>query len=933
MSDTRLYYQYWGKAKPEDGEGPAYHLLPYHCLDVAAVADVWLKTSKSLRRCFAEITDLNDEQTRAWLLFFIALHDYGKFDLRFQRKASDAWTAVNPKLSTAAVQLNGKAIKDYYHGPAGLYWFYNDLRERFSAGEGDFCFDDNDDWNAWCSWLAPVVGHHGIVPEEHIKDSYEYDLCACDELKAAFRQSRLQWLQTLEQLFLQPVGITLECNPPELKTSKSNQSAATMLAGFCSVCDWLGSSERFIYDDKPCDDFDAMQSWYAKRIAIAENALTDAGVIGQIKTYQSVDELLDPGNKPRQVQCLIEKLPKTPGLTIVEASTGSGKTETALAYAWQLLALGLADSIVFALPTQATANAMLSRLEKAAPLLFANQTNLVLAHGRAKYQQDFIDLKQACLPQTAQGHEEAWVQCGNWLAQSRKRVFLGQIGVCTVDQVLVSVLPVKHKFVRGFGVGRSVLIVDEVHAYDSYMYGLLEAVLEQQRLTGGSAVLLSATLPFEQKRQLASAWNCVLPDENKNYPLISHCQGGQVRFFDLSDLPEQMPTPTTVNIELLKTPELLPDADLLQRLLDAVERGAQVCLVCNLVAVAQQLYQALRQGVQQSPTLNEEQLLLFHSRFIFADRQKKEQTVLEWFGPKSAARRKQGRLLIATQVVEQSLDLDFDWLITQLCPVDLLFQRMGRLHRHAKNQSGRPTLFTEPVCTVLLPDSMDYDLHAVIYGNSRVLWRTQQLLEKAEREAGSRMTFPGVYRPWIELVYGQEAWSDEPDAVTKSYETYEDACYASHMSANQLIRSSMHELSDNDSTVAALTRDGEMSLNVLPVYLDDQGRKHLLNGDCLNDLDESNLAEALNLNTVAVPHGWSKCTGFPSIDSDGFVHLVLSKAKSGELTAKCGNKLYIYQSDSGLERVEVIVENAGECSPASPEGSGKKCLSNQLNTE
>ena len=103
---------------------------------------------------------------------------------------------------------------------------------------------------------------------------------------------------------------------------------------------------------------------------------------------------------------------------------------------------------------------------------------------RAKYQENFIDLKDACRPRTAQGDEEAWVQCGNWLAQSRKRVFLGQIGVCTVDQVLVSVLPVKHKFVRGFGIGRSMLIVDEVHAYDSYMYGLLEAVLEQQRLGG-----------------------------------------------------------------------------------------------------------------------------------------------------------------------------------------------------------------------------------------------------------------------------------------------------------------------------------------------------------------------------------------------------------------------------------------------------------------
>lgn len=913
MQNIPMFYRYWGKAKDhEDKASTAYHLLVYHCLDVAAVADVWLKTSHNLRRSFSGMTGLNEVQCRAWLLFFIALHDYGKFDLRFQRKAAEAWKQVNPQLSVFVTQLNGLEIKTYNHGPAGVFWFYSDFKERFSAGDSEFDFDsdENKTWEAWFSWLAPVVGHHGILPEEHIKSSLEYDLCLSGELKSAIRESRLGWLQILEQLFLTPAGLALSDNPPELKTSKNNQSPRTMLAGYCSVCDWLGSSEGFKYNDQPCENVEALKQWFSERLIIAAKALADAGVVGQAKPYQTVTALLGHGNQPRQVQCLVEKLPQTPGLSIIEASTGSGKTEAALAYAWQLLAAGFADSIVFALPTQATTNAMLSRLEKAAPLLFAEQTNMVLAHGRRDFQQQFIDLKQACRPQTAQGQEEAWVQCGNWLAQSRKRVFLGQIGVCTVDQVLVSVLPVKHKFVRGFGIGRSVLIVDEVHAYDSYMYGLLEAVLEQQRHVGGSAILLSATLPFEQKRQLAAAWNCSLTDDNQHYPLISHCQMGRTELFDLSNLPKQQPKPTTVGIELLKTPELLPDEKLLQRMLDAVEQGAQVCLVCNLVAVAQQIYQALRQRIQQSLVLNEAQLLLFHSRFIFADRQKKEQTVLEWFGPESAGRSEQGRLLIATQVVEQSLDLDFDWLITQLCPVDLLFQRMGRLHRHAKNQSSRPAGFAEPVCSVLLPENIDYDLHALIYGNSRVLWRTQQLLEQAEQYNGSRLTFPNVYRSWIESVYGEEAWSDEPDVVTKSYETHKDLCYAAHMSAIQLIRSSMQELSDNDSTVAALTRDGEMSLNVLPTYLDADGRERFLNGDCLAYLDDSNKAEALNLNTVAVPHSWANRDRLPKADQDGLIRLPMQQQDDGSFIARHANDTYLYHADTGLIRIENTKESA-----------------------
>jgi CRISPR-associated endonuclease/helicase Cas3 len=171
---------------------------------------------------------------------------------------------------------------------------------------------------------------------------------------------------------------------------------------------------------------------------------------------------------------------------------------------------------------------MLKRLESIASVLFpGGDANLVLAHGKARYNPDFITLQEVVRPHTAQAHEEALVQCAEWLAQSRKRVFLGQIGVCTVDQVLISVLPVKHKFVRGFGIGKSVLIIDEVHAYDSYMYGLLAAVLEQQQTAGGSAILLSATLPYQQRQQLANTWQPKASLEMQApYPLITHLGSG-----------------------------------------------------------------------------------------------------------------------------------------------------------------------------------------------------------------------------------------------------------------------------------------------------------------------------------------------------------------------------------------------------------------------
>ncbi len=540
---SELFYKYWGKAAKD---GSSYHLLPYHCLDVAAVADIWWQSSSAIRNNFVAMTSLQEAEAKVWVLFFVALHDYGKFDLRFQRKAETVWYRVNPNISALPAQLSKSDISGFYHGPMGLELFYQDIKNRFEMEDGMFV-ERTDDWEAWQSWFMPVAGHHGFMKElDYGEEMTElpYSVKSRSQIEDIFKNARINWLSAIEALFLEPAGLSLSNNPQFLENKKNRQSPATLLAGFCSVCDWLGSSDYFPYDEEETDN---LHQWYQSRLPYAEKVLNEAGMISRAMPYQGILPLLGEYS-PRQVQCLIDELPQEQGLTIVEASTGSGKTETALAYAWQLIGAGLADSIVFALPTQATANAMLKRLENAAPLLFENQSNVVLAHGRAKYNEDFIKLKQACKPKTAQGKDEALVQCGEWLSQSRKRIFLGQIGVCTIDQVLVSVLPIKHKFVRGFGVARSVLIVDEVHAYDAYMYTLLDAVLEQQKLAGSSVILLSATLPWHQKRQLIDTWGNTLdkPDnpENNSYPLITFCNSinnKSALLLDLIDLPDQQP--------------------------------------------------------------------------------------------------------------------------------------------------------------------------------------------------------------------------------------------------------------------------------------------------------------------------------------------------------------------------------------------------------
>ena len=896
------FYQYWGKAKKQqDSLGADYHLLAYHCLDVAAIAKAWWRASASLRRRFCQQSGLNEEQTQAWLLFFISLHDLGKFDIRFQLKAGDVWNQVNPDISQHGHRFSKTQIDKYYHGPAAVYWLFHDWKYRFSdRADDDYLLldeEDNASWQAWFSWLAPVAGHHGSIAKASDKDERIFEILhqAASATLEILKNDRQSWYQILERLFLKPVGLSLENDPPEL-------ADGILLAGFCSVADWLGSCAddgAFEYDKQPPINSD-LKNWFESRLPIARKLLQKAGLSDyRVCPAPDISKLLK-NYPPRQVQCLVGQLPVEPGLTLIEASTGSGKTEAALAHAWQLLDSGLADSIVFALPTQATANAMLSRVEKAAKILFKGEINTVLAHGRARFQKDFINLRQAVMPETAQQKEEAWVQCAQWLAESKKRVFLGQLGVCTVDQVLVSVLPVRHKFVRGFGIGRSVLIIDEVHAYDQYMYGLLEAVLRQQKATGGSAILLSATLPERQKQQLLNTWsNAYSTQESVDltkipYPLVT-VSTGQIPCQTFAiEKASQLPEATTVYVEVQQCSEILPDDTLLERMINAAEQGTQVALVCNLVDVAQQTLERLRQ--KATGRLTNEQLMLFHSRFVFSDRQKIEEKVVERFGPEGD--RQKGHILVSTQVFECSIDADMDWMISQLCPVDLLFQRWGRLHRH--NRSTRPEGFDQPVCTVLVPDSESYELHDVIYGDSRILWRTQQLLE----QSGGRVEFPGAYREWIEPVYQEDDWGTEPEWVLESHDKFTQHQGTQRNLARLLISSGISDLEDNDSNVSALTRDGDMNQTVVPVIANLEGKRSLLDGILIDALDDSNRVEMISLNSLGVPATWNqkKSKGqLPEPDESGVIWLEMKKVKEG-FEGCCDKTTYNYSPDTGLKR-------------------------------
>lgn len=861
-------FRYWGKADPKYEGDPKWHPLVYHCLDVAAVARTWWDQSPAMSRTFLAAFDQDNsakEQLAAWVLFFVALHDLGKFDIRFQLKAPDTLAAAWRKMEKSDHGLASRKVQDFDHGHGGIGWARREYKDWISQSDEEQII-----WTGWQPWLSAVTGHHGDYLDSNFSG---LELDTDQELIDHDRNARQNFVRLLETLFLAPTGLSLKSVPPGC-----SQPARAFLAGFCAVSDWVGSNTAFF-------KYHALtagpRAYFCDRLAHiqAEDLLKRFGLLATSEDYAGVRALLGSNEQPRGVQTEIDSLPATTGLTLIEAPTGSGKTEAALAYAWRLLDAGVADSIVFALPTQATANAMLTRAQAFAARIFGD-VNVVLAHGKSQFNEAFRKLAEDGKRETSQGKIEASVQCATWLASSRKRVFLGQVGICTVDQVLLSVLPVRHKFVRGFGLGKSVLIVDEVHAYDAYMYGLLGEVLRAQKGAGGSAILLSATLPAKQRNQLFQAWGgSGIPDAP--YPVIWQTSGGPVN--PRTVVTAQLPARRVVEVECLKLDQAFPDSDLIARIVKAAEAGAQVAVVMNLVDDAQRLARLLHASADV-------EVEVFHARFRFVDRQEKERACINNFGSK--APRTKGRILVATQVVEQSLDLDFDWMLTQISPVDLLFQRLGRLHRHAR---ARPAGFESPRCTVLSVAGDDYGLHKLIYGNTRVLWRTEQLLS-----GSSEIVFPDAYRNWLERVYQRDDWDDEPVKIAVEFDSFSSEQISREKDAQRLTTMTVSSFRDEDDRITGLTRDGEMSLSVLPVLLDGQ----LLDGQRLMDLPEREQAEAVNLNAIPVPASWTaRLQNYPC-DKEGplagYRQMTLKPGTPGRWLAADGQ--FHYSQDFGMEK-------------------------------
>lgn len=611
-----------------------------------------------------------------------ALHDVGKVSPGFQQQCA-AW------MSLRGYKPHEMAGLEKDHGKISQTAVFNALKNKSSMR----------------FWAAVVGAHHG-------------------KLKGDRLQSRADggsgWETERQRLIASMIG---EFGPlPSHAPASPNSAALWFASGLISVADWLASDEG---------TFPADRVMSREEIARRARNLVDAiGFrFGPVRKGLRFDQLF-PFCANELQQAMVQATQR-PGVYVVEASMGAGKTEAALAAAYTMLSEHKARGIYFALPTQATSNRIYERFASYVEQIDPASVPRLL-HGASWLNQD--------LPHVTDRRDGT-----EWFASSR-RGLLAPFGVGTLDQALLGVLAVKHFFVRQYALAGKVVILDEVHSYDMFTGTLVDLLVRKLRELQATVIVLSATLT--RARRLELTQHSSISDA---YPLISACDN--LGFQEISVSPE---SGKQVAVELMDV-EQLPD-----KALQSAQQGACVLWIRNTVADAQETYRRLNaENRQGGPVVG-----LLHSRFPYYQREYIERT---WMGAldKAGRTRPTGCVLVSTQIAEQSVDIDADLLITDIAPTDMLLQRVGRLWRHERR---RPDGCARPEVWIMKPGLDAEALRCAsvagilaAFGKSARIYAPYVLLRTiAIWSDCSTIQLPHGIRDLIEATYRDAR--DEPDA-------------------------------------------------------------------------------------------------------------------------------------------------------------------------
>lgn len=708
----------WGKTVKGSDE---YHPAVYHMLDVAHMAQQLLsaKANPRWRRVLGRALGVDPNSLVEWLPWIISLHDIGKLTVPFQ--------ALNDQ-QRDRLEQDGFDFGKYSKGEHHLH---HTLTGRLTLKTwADETFGKNRQWKQ--VFLDMVAGHHGKYQnaETYHKDIWSV-LAEADEWQT-IRSQAIEFLK----------AYLVICAPAKWPKPDNVSAAIVALNGFTILCDWLGSDETYF---KPKSHL-LPHEYIGHSKTQAHQRVQDAGFFTPtVSQAPSTFTKLFNGWTPRPLQTAIDQIPDSilhePTLTIIESLTGEGKTEAALTLAHRIGRISGTDEMYLALPTTATSNAMFTRFQEHLRDRLGIDTSVSLIHGQAFLVADDLRISPA---DDALEHGEP-PPALDWFAP-KKRSLLSPFGVGTVDQAELSALNVKHNALRLIGLAGKVVILDEVHAYDTYMTTIIQAMLEWLAALGTSVILLSATLPLARRRQLVEAYTGQPVDpatQSDAYPYLLTVSG--------SGRHECNPPADQKNREIaLATLNFAEDdaSAKAQWLLEQVKDGGTACWITNIVRRSQDIFEAVK---ELAPT--DVDIELLHSQFPLNSRQQIEANILEKHGKAENGKRPTKAIVIGTQVLEQSLDLDFDLMVSDLAPIDLLLQRVGRVHRHPA-RTNRSPLHPTPKFWVNAPVDEDKQL---IFGADK--FYTEYILAKSWEAIQNKIQQDGIfnlptdYRPLVEHVY------------------------------------------------------------------------------------------------------------------------------------------------------------------------------------
>lgn len=679
-----------GKSSAEGEKHPAI----LHMLDVAACAERLIREHTAFRR-------LQDTQRRA-LVILVALHDVGKLSESFRALIDDG-TKGPPHWQ----------LSDFL-----LCEVLDKVLVRLGA----------DEW-VRTELYATVAGHHGGPPSR--AGGSRTERRKRQRAVGSGEQAAMDWTSRLLGLF---PGASLDG-----MTAEDAKALSWTLNGLTVAADWVGSNTAWFPFEPDLRDIERALAQSRRR---ADFAVRAAGLDPPRPAQADGGAVIGlSALRPMQEAASAAQLEDGPQLAVLEDSTGTGKTEAALVLAHRMIAKGKARGVFFALPTMATSDAMFERMQGIAPRLFEDPPSVVLTHSRARLYEAVRTVRGAERDDTPEADGT------DWLMDNRRRSLLATVGVGTVDQALLGILPTRFSTLRLFGLADKVLIVDEAHSYDPYMQEELEALLTMQARLGGSAILMTATLPLTIRQAYVEAYQMGLPAPAKApsaeyYPGL-HLVGRKVTSCAVEALAESVRTVAVAP---------LPSADeAMDVLTKAVAEGAACVWVRNAVDDAIDAVETLKQQDVDAD--------LLHARFALVDRLNHERTLLDRFGRDGKGR--EGQVLVATQVVEASLDVDFDTMVSDLAPIGSLIQRAGRLWRHMDKRPETDRPMPGPTLHVLSPDPDDVKgddwLHQVLGRGAWVYrldhqWLTARVLFDAEE-----IVAPRKLRALIEAVHGEKA--------------------------------------------------------------------------------------------------------------------------------------------------------------------------------